>query len=264
MSRYLLHISYCGAGFRGWQRQPDVSSVQGCLEQHLSEIYGQSIALHGCGRTDAGVHALQFFAHADLPEAAKCGQIDAPGIYLHDCVPVPADFHAQHNVLERTYSYLLHLDDRPGWQGLGSRFYEDRLQVDLLQKCANLLQGHLDFRALCRQPDVYRSTICNIEKASWKIFDDQVLRFDITADRFLRGMVRILVQRMWEVAQGKSSLEEWNQMLAGQNLKSSLRGAYPDGLYLHQVTYSHCDVPVIQNKDLFGATIDYLVDYNDE
>ena len=258
MNRYILHLAYRGTQFKGWQRQPDVPSIQERLEEALRQKYQRPIPVHGCGRTDAGVHAVQFFAHADLPGPLLADARWVNEIAVYDSWAVPTKFHAQLDATHRSYSYLIHLDERPEFLGLSSRFYREELEEPLLKECAIALVGRQDFRALCRQPDVYRSTICEVVKAQWIFFDDKVLRFDITADRFLRGMVRILVQRMWEVAQGKMSLSEWKAMLSGDVANSSRRAAYPDGLYLAGVRYPNRDILARKNLDLFGPVMAYL------
>lgn len=249
--RYFLHFAYQGYNFRGWQQQPgNVRTVQGVMEDCLQRILKHPVSLMGCGRTDAKVHASQFFAHFDTPEV-----LDGPFLFIanknlpdtisvFDVIPVHARAHARYDATDRQYDYLLNTEKQAFLGQLSALYQKGALDIGLMQAAATRLAQYEDFRAFCLKPDRYRHTICRIRHVS--IFtntDHTRLRFQIAANRFLRGMIRIIVHRLLQVGWGKIGLAEFERPLQDLQPPRPLRSAYPEGLYLSKVSYPYIDVP---------------------
>ncbi|MBX2816026.1 MAG: hypothetical protein KTR24_08510 [Saprospiraceae bacterium] len=254
--RYVLHLAYNGTHYRGWQRQLQVQSVQQAIEEALTPYAEDGKPkLHGCGRTDAGVHALSFVAHVDLAYLPKDFSLP-PDIYLYRCNEVPSTFHAQRDAVSRTYVFLMHLTSLESHREMSARYYFDRLDLTTLQQRAKSLIGRRDFRSFCKRPREYRQTYCTVSAASWTALrDGRVLRFEITADRFLRGMIRLLVAHMLQDATSLDKADSIGFLLGGGQ-RGSLAPAYPNGLHLVRLTYDHYIFDVDAVPSFYSEVID--------
>lgn len=242
--RYLFHIAYKGSNYRGWQKQINAVSIQETIENVLSKFLKERIHCIGCGRTDAGVHASQYYFHIDASN-----EIDKDLLYAfnkilpHDITVIEFDlvhqkFHAQHSAIQRTYNYFIHTESCPYVNELSSR-YEFDLDGNKMQAAAKLLVGEIDFRAFCKTPDRHNHTICKVSKAQiYKTEDNKFFRFDISANRFLKGMIRIIVSQLLKVGQGKLSVEEFHHQLQNKITPNPLQFAFPQGLYLSEIKYA--------------------------
>lgn len=249
--RYFLHFAYQGYNFRGWQQQPgEVRTVQGVMEGVMQRILKHEVSLVGCGRTDAQVHASQFFAHFDTPEELRphfkfiLNKNLPDPISIFDVIPVHPRAHARYDATDRQYDYLLHTQKQAFLGELSALYLKQPLNVDDMQVAAEQLLNFKDFRGYCLTPDRHNTTICYLRYVRIFANPDQTrIRLQFAANRFLRGMIRILVYRLLQVGWGMITLEEFLQPLHDQNPPRPLRSAYPEGLYLSKVTYPYIDKP---------------------
>ena len=248
--RYFFHIGYNGSNYRGWQRQKGVVSIQQVLEENLYQVMKIPITCIGCGRTDAMVHASQYFFHIDVETVwkfdllARLNKMLPRDIAVFDIIKVEYNVHAQFDAISRTYDYFIHTYKDPFLNELSSLYLEKNLNLSTMQKAADLLKLYNDYKVLCLTPDKHTTTICNITSA--QLFSDKKgdkIRFQISSNRFLKAMVRILVRKLLDVGTGKLSVAEFENILITQKSPSSNRQAFPQGLYLSKVVYPFLDIP---------------------
>lgn len=244
--KYLLHLAYRGTNYHGWQRQPQHPSIQQTLEEALEKMLRQKVVCIGCGRTDTGVHASQYFAHIKLPghlsptldPVKRLNQILPEDIAVFKCRPVPADFNAQHDASARSYTYHGHFVKNPFLKHLSGLYGHHPLDFGEMQKATDVLPAISDFRAMCKQPDLYKHTRCQLTRATLAIdHSEHRFRFDFTADRFLRNMVRLLVGNIIEIGTRRLSVEQFEDCLRSGERPPHFRLAKPEGLYLSGVKY---------------------------
>ncbi|MBK8504925.1 MAG: tRNA pseudouridine(38-40) synthase TruA [Saprospiraceae bacterium] len=240
--RYFLELKYDGTSFHGWQKLKHFPSVQETLENSLSIILRRTITCHGCGRTDAGVHALKYFAHLDLqPDEEinllyQTNKILPSSILILDIKPVSDKAHSQRDAMQRKYRYHLHLQKNP-FISQSSYWYPFSISLEMLQVLATLLIGTHDFRAFTKTPARQAHTNCTIFNAGWAINSEGQHVFDITGDHFARGMVRILVANMLEVSAGRLTMDIFRHGIQHQKKMPHFNMAPPEGLFLVDVTY---------------------------
>ncbi|MEZ5055896.1 MAG: tRNA pseudouridine(38-40) synthase TruA [Saprospiraceae bacterium] len=240
--KYVIKIAYKGTRFNGWQRQPSGTSVQEVFEDTLRQFLGQKVNFIGCGRTDAGVHASGYFGHVVIEKAMEEEAIFVLNKMLPDDIAVlaileaPFEFHAQHDAVSRTYEYYLHTLVNP-FKAETSFFYEEKIDLPLLKELADSIKSASDFRAFCKKPEKAKGFECLIQNATWEQLDDHAYKFTITANRFLRGMIRLLVGSMLAVNEGKMMKTEFLEALKERKLPQFQYEAYPQGLYLADVKY---------------------------
>lgn len=262
--RYFLHIGYNGYNYRGWQRQNKVMSIQEVLETSLSKLLKTKITCLGCGRTDAQVHASQYFFHMDVDEPwdfdllFRLNKMLSEDIAIFDIVPVEGYPHAQLDAIKRTYDYFIHTYKDPFLFGLSSYYPLKDLDLTKMKEASSLLLKYNDYSAFCKSPDKNPSNICYISTA--QLYTDincDKLRFQITSNRFLKGMVRIIVMKLMEVGIGEITLEEFESYLSLKGIPKKIVPAYPQGLYLSRVTYSFLDIkPRIEFSTIFQNKVD--------
>lgn len=249
MNRYFFHIAYKGTNFRGWQRQKNVITIQEVFEKSLKLVLKEDIACLGCGRTDAGVHAAQYFFHINVKNEIKSdllfilNKMLPKDIAVFDIIKINDEQHAQFSATERTYDYFIHTIKNPFLAEFSAFYAVKDLDLDKMKKAASLLLNYSDFRALCKTPDKHHNTICDIK--SVKLFTDkkgEMFRFQITADKFLKSMIRILVYRLLEIGGGKLSIEEFEYYLKNKIELKFVNLAYPQGLYLSKVSYPFLNI----------------------
>lgn len=250
--RYFLHLAYNGAAYRGWQWQPNAISVQQTIEDALGKMLhmGKPVSINGCGRTDAGVHASQYFAHADLPEQwdydpiVRLNRMLPADISVFELIPMPAGAHVQYDARARTYEYYFHTRKNAILSHTSTWYSNGEVDGELLLKAANLIGQAQNFRAFCKKPDLYNNTICNITEASIDYNSDLFqYRFKITSNRFLRAMIRLLVAKMLDVSSGKFSLDQLEMhLMTGKELQYMLQ-APAQGLFLSKVVYPYLERP---------------------
>ena len=244
-------MAFLGTAYRGWQRQPGVPTVQQVVEETMTKVMKQPCYATGCGRTDAQVHASQFFFHTDLeaePDfdwVKRLNKALPQDLAVYDWIPVAPDQHARYDARQRTYEYYLHLRKDPFLHAISSLIEADQLNIEKMQRALNLCMQYTDFRSFCRAPADYKHTRCHLSEATLQVSQGGYrMRFRFTADRFLAKMIRSLVGRILEVACGTRSVEEMEQLFLYQQPPRVLDAAPPQGLFLSKVTYPYLEVNV--------------------
>jgi len=248
--RFFFHIGYSGYNYRGWQFQPGIVSVQQVLESTLSQVLKTPVTIMGCGRTDAMVHASQFFFHVDVQQVwdfdllFRLNKNLPSDIAIFDIIPVEENHHARFDAILRTYDYFIHTYKDPFLSQTSALYLQKDLDLNKMKAATALLTKYDDFRAFCKTPADYDHTICRVTVARW--FADSngdKLRFQISANRFLGRMIRILVGRLLEIGEGGLSVDEFEHHLKSRETPKIIEPAYPQGLYLSKVTYPYLDIP---------------------
>ncbi len=243
--RYFIQLSFDGTRYNGWQVQDNAPTVQGTLDDALTTLLREPIGTTGAGRTDTGVHARKFFAHFDSalnPESLnphqlvyKLNRILPPDIGVQHVFPVNEQMHARFSAISRTYHYMICTEKDPFFYGK-TWLMEQTLHLDQMQEAANLLPGKKDFAAFSKSHTQTKTTICQVSTAKWHL-DEHLLLFEITADRFLRNMVRAITGTLIEVGLGKRSVEEFRQIILSKDRQQAGYSAPACGLYLVDVVY---------------------------
>ena len=248
--KYFFHIAYRGNRYRGWQRQPNVLSVQEVIETAISRILKTPVTIMGCGRTDAQVHATQFFFHLEVEKKwdfdllFRLNKLLPPDIAVFEIIPATDSQHARFDAMQRTYDYFIHTYKNPFLSESSAFYGEQNLNFDEMKKGAKLFLTHNDFAAFCKSPTKYKHTICHV--SSVILFRDaagEKIRFQISANRFLSSMVRTMVGTLLEIGKGNFNVEELENGIAAQELPEFITPAYPQGLYLSKVNYRYLDIP---------------------
>jgi tRNA pseudouridine38-40 synthase len=250
--RYFIHLGFDGSNYKGWQRQSSTrKTVQEVVEQTLALVFKKEVSVYGCGRTDTGVHASQYVMQINLDEAPtfdlkfRLNKNLPDDMAVFEVIAVEPDQHCRYDAVARTYDYFIHWHKDPVLMRYSSYYDNVTLDFDLMREAVALIRQTTDFRALCKQPDLYTNTLCRITNCELFVNEEQGrLRFTITSDRFLRGMIRICIYFMLEVASGKLSLEEFRQILNLEKESKEKMPAFPNGLFLSRVEY-----PYLQLKE---------------
>lgn len=253
--RHFIHLSYQGTKYRGWQRQANERSVQATIEDLLSKMLKTKTIIHGCGRTDAGVHASQYFVHANIPEnldydpVERLNHILPNDIAIYEIIPMEDQYcNAQTDAIARSYEYYLHFDKIPQLKDTSTYFKVSDLDVKAMQAAVKILQNTSDFRSLCKGPDIYKHTRCNIQSVSLRVtHDGRRMLFSITANRFLRAMIRNIVARLIDIGKGDLSLDDFTDVVSNQKEFEFPfhKQAPPTGLYLSKVMYPYLERDVV-------------------
>ena len=262
--RYFVHIAYNGNNYRGWQKLPGIVSVQQVIETTLSQILTESISIVGCGRTDAQVHASQFFFHFDFGQEIsfdllfrlnKCLPHD---ITVYDIMQMEGLPHARFDAIQRSYDYYIHTRKDPYLVGLSSFYPVKNPDIDKIKEAVKLLTHYSDFGCFCKSPVKYEHTICKVSEA--QLFSDSHhtrLRFRISSNRFLAGMIRIIVGKLLEIGKGELSINDFEHYLRTNTIPKTIIPAYAQGLYLSKVTYPYLDLPA---RSVFDRILQMEVD----
>ena len=240
--RYFLEIAYDGTRFHGWQLQPNALAVQEVLDDCLSKVLRQPISTTGSGRTDTGVHASQQFVHFDVAQ-----ELDAPqvlyrlarilpdDIATHSLYSVPDGAHARFDALARTYHYHVTFARNP-FKRHYACYHSRPLDVGQMNQAAALLLLHEDFTTFSKVKGDTKHYRCSIYEAEWRQQGEELV-FTIRANRFLRGMVRLLVGTLLDVGRGKLTVQQFEQIIMSQNRSKSSGAAPAAGLFLAKVEY---------------------------
>jgi len=253
MQRYFITLSYDGTAYHGWQIQPNGISVQEVLEHALSTILRESIAITGAGRTDAGVHGRMMVAHFDTELSFDCAQLVYKvnrllprDVSVSRIEPVGEDLHARFSAASRTYHYYVHTGKQPFSRQYSCALHYS-LDFDKMNEAAAYLIGEKDFKCFCKAGADVKTTICNLTEARWiptndefaLTTDDTVTNwcFVITANRFLRNMVRAVVGTLVEVGRGRLSLDEFKKIVDGGTRSDAGESMPGNALFLWEVKY---------------------------
>lgn len=244
-----MHIGYKGTEYFGWQRQPNKLSVQEVLEDSLSRIFKQNISIIGCGRTDSGVHASQYFFHMDINKPwdfdlfFRLNRILPNHIALFDIIPMQGQPHARFDANQRVYDFFIHTYKDPFLSESSSLYLRKSFDLQEMKKAVNLLPRYNDYRAFCKSPDKNEHTICHVSSSSLFINSrEDRLRFRISSNRFLSRMIRILARKLIEIGDGSLSVDEFESHLISKKIPLKILPAHPQGLYLSKVTYPYLNL----------------------
>lgn len=245
--RYFAELAYNGANYYGWQKQPEQISVQATLEEAFSTILGDAIEVTGCGRTDTGVHAKQYFMHFDFegnfPKAfvRRINKFLPPDLVIYRIFEVAPDAHARFDACHRAYEYHLGFQKNPFAQDTYYHFpFGHQIDLELLQPAASLLLNYDEFFPFCKTRTDVKTMECELKSALWEVdYEREYLVFHIAADRFLRGMVRLIVGMCLNVALGKIELEEVKQAMENQERLKKSWSVPPQGLFLTDIRYEN-------------------------
>lgn len=243
MQRYFIYLSYDGTAYHGWQVQPNGISVQEEMQKALSTLLRQDIEIVGAGRTDAGVHARVMVAHFDFEQALdvaqlayKLNRILPKDISVSKVMTVAADMHARFSAVKRTYHYYIHLHKDPF-----HRFYSCELHYELdfglMNEAAAYLLEYSDFAAFCKVHTDVKTTICKVTEARWIDDGGGCWHFVISADRFLRNMVRAVVGTLIDVGRHRLTLEQFKAVVEGKNRSNAGESMPGNALFLEDVKY---------------------------
>lgn len=239
--RYFLELSYHGGAYHGWQRQPNAVSVQEKVEHVLSTLTQKNIEVVGAGRTDAGVHAKQLYAHFDVAEALgedfvfKLNSLLPRDIAVLGLKEVTADAHARFDALSRAYEY--HITQRKDPFKTDSAFYLKRnVNLEMMNEAADILLDYTNFKSFSRSRTDVRTYNCKIAHAYWEQQDQQLV-FHIKADRFLRNMVRAIVGTLLDVGLGKTTVEQVHGIIKSESRSEAGASVPAHGLYLTRIEY---------------------------
>ena len=254
MPRYFLKLTYRGTAYHGWQIQENAHTVQAEMNEKISTLCEEPVNVVGCGRTDTGVHARNFYLHFDLQQSLTFGPQDfvfklnrflPEDIAVYGAWEVPPDSHARFDVVSRTYRYYISLRKDPFVQDT-ALIFTGRLDVEAMQQAANYLLDYEDFTSFSKLHTQTTTNICRLAEAGWEQ-REQMLVFTITADRFLRNMVRAIVGTLLEIGKGKLKPEDMKTIIEAKDCSKAGFSAPAQGLFLEEVRYP------FELKDHFGV-----------
>jgi tRNA pseudouridine38-40 synthase len=243
MQRYFFEIAYNGSSYHGWQRQPNAISVQEVIEDAFSKLHsGKYVPIVGCGRTDAGVHAKKYFFHVELPEITniehfifKLNRMFPKDIAVFNIHKVNEQLHTRFDAKKRTYRYFIHQQKDPFKDSL-SLYFPQELNFNAMNSAAQLLFGKQDFGSFSKLHTDVKTNICDVYHASWFVTENDTY-FEISADRFLRNMVRAIVGTLIDVGMGKLTNDDVLAILAAKDRQEASLSVPAHGLYLWDVEY---------------------------
>ena len=225
-------------------------NVQGILEKAISEVFKIPVGIIGCGRTDAHVHASQFFFHVDLEQEwdfdlmFRLNKMLPPSIAIFDIIEVASHRHARFDAVQRSYDYFIHTYKNPFLNGLSSYYLLDNLDLHKMKNAVALLPKYQDYRPFCTSPDKYEHTICKVRSAALMTDSSgDKIRFNISSNRFLGKMIRIIMGQLLKVGKGELSVDEFEGYLISKQTPALIQPALPQGLYLSKVSYPFLNLP---------------------
>lgn len=241
--RYFITFSYDGTAYHGWQIQPHSVTVQEELQKALSTLMRKPMEVVGAGRTDTGVHARKMIAHFDHDEVLDCSQLVYKlnkllprDIAVQHVEPVADDMHARFSAKSRTYHYYVHLDKNPflrsySWQVYGNPDFE------LMNRAARVLMEYKDFTSFSKVNTDTKTNDCTITEARWDRVGEDQWRFTVTANRFLRNMVRAIVGTLMEVGRGRMTIEQLRSVIEAKDRCCAGDSVPGNALFLVEVLY---------------------------
>jgi len=243
-ARYFIYLSFKGTNYSGWQKQPRKTTIQELLDESLSTVLQEKIVTTGAGRTDTGVHARRFVAHFDSVKTNlhdsdnlvfRLNSFLPPDIAVNRVRKVKETAHARFDARSRTYEYLITTIKDP--MKLGYALYrQGSLDIDSMNRASGYLLNHSNFTSFSKLHGNAKTNECKIYEARWEV-DGTLIRFTISANRFLRNMVRAIVGTMIEVGRGKLSPEDINMIIMAKDRQKAGKSARAEGLYLTNIEY---------------------------
>lgn len=243
--RYFICLSYNGSAFCGWQIQENANSVQEELQKTLSMLLKEPVSVTGAGRTDSGVHAINYIAHFDcqavIQDTAhltyKMNAILPKEIAVHSIYQVHNTAHARFDAISRSYKYYVHTNKDPFENGFSYFVRPDNMDIEKMNLAARYFLGEHDFSSLEKVNGGNKTSICTVTHAEWVQISEHKFVFSVTANRFLRNMVRAMVGSLLEVGSGKRQPEWIEQMLAQKNRCAAGQSVPGKALFLVEVKY---------------------------
>lgn len=250
--RYFIHLAYDGTSYCGWQVQNNGKTVQGELNFALSRLLSQQISTGGCGRTDAGVHATDFYAHFDIDRVLdekftfRLNSILPHDIQIFRIIPVHEKSNTRFDAIRRTYEYYLHFDKNPFLRHHSTQTYGNTLDWAKIYEATAMIPGFGDYTSLCRPSEDFKTNICDVTEARWDRVlrpamagerENEFMRLTITSNRFLRGMIRKIVGVLLIIGRGKLSIEDYKRIVEAKEEFPFGVSSPPQGLYLTKVVY---------------------------
>lgn len=246
MQRYFIQLSYNGTAYHGWQIQENTfQTIQQVLNEMLSRLLNEPIFVTGCGRTDTGVHAKEYFAHFDSTISdlqinqekllLKFNHALPPDIAIQKIIAVSEKANARYDAVSRTYQYVINRKKDP-FQINKACFLYGTINLEEMNKATKILFEYSDFSAFAKSNTQNLTNICKLYKAEWKE-ESELFIFTISADRFLRNMVRAIVGTLLDVGKGKISIEEFKMIIESKTRSKAGFSAHACGLYLTKVEY---------------------------
>ena len=241
--RYFIFLAYDGTNYHGWQIQPNACSVQGEIQRCLSTILRRETPIVGAGRTDTGVHARRMAAHFDSEDSIDCLQtafrlnrILPPDISIERIISVDNSLHARFSATSRTYHYYIHTKKCPFNRGYSLETHYN-LDFDMMNKAGEYLLSVKDFAAFCKAGSDVKTTLCDVRTAKWVEESPGNWYFEITADRFLRNMVRAVVGTLVDVGRGRLSMEDFKAVVESKKRTEARESMPAHALFLENVEY---------------------------
>lgn len=243
--RYFLHLAYNGSGFCGWQIQPNEPSVQESIEVALGHLLRQKIGVTGCGRTDTGVHANDYYAHFDFDEMSleqlenlrfKLNRYFNHEISILNIFRMKDGAHARFDAISRTYKYYVAEEKQP-FNNDYSYYFGRKLDIEKMNEAAKSLFNYIDFTSFSKLHTQVNNNNCTILEAFWER-KDGLLVFTISANRFLRNMVRSITGTLLDVGLGKITIEDFCKIIESKDRSSAGVSVPAKALFLHKLSYS--------------------------
>jgi len=240
--RYFIEISYQGKKYHGWQSQPDANSVQEEINKAISVVLQEEVIVLGAGRTDTGVHAEQMFAHfdtendLDMNYVFKFNSVLPEDIVIHTLEKVKEDAHARFDAVSRSYQYKIWLGRNPFLLDSTWQIHYQKLDVHAMNEAAKLLLEYENFQAFSKVKTEVKTYNCDVTEAIW-VQSGKQLTFHISANRFLRNMVRAIVGTLVDVGKHKISTEEFRNIIISRDRSKAGLSVPAKGLYLTEITY---------------------------
>lgn len=243
MKRYFIKLAYNGKNYHGWQIQENAHTVQAEINEKLSLILGQTINVVGCGRTDTGVHAREYYSHFEIADISidlnsligKLNNFLPNDISIQNIFEVKPELHARFSAISRTYKYYISTKKNP-FKSEFSYFFHIPLNIAEMNKASRFLVDFSDFTSFSKLHSGTNNNICKISFAQWELKNDMLV-FTITADRFLRNMVRAIVGTLLEVGKGKLTAEDVIQIIESKSRSGAGFSVPAEGLFLEKVEY---------------------------
>ena len=243
MQRYFLYLKYDGAAYHGWQVQPNSRTVQEEVQRALSTLLREDVAVTGAGRTDTGVHARTMVAHVATDEEVDCARLVYKlnrllprDISADKALPVEGSMHARFSAVSRTYHYYVHQHKDPFRRSYSCELHY-ALDFNAMNRAAAMLLEHSDFAAFCKSHTDVKTTFCRVTEARWVNDGGQNWHFVITADRFLRNMVRAVVGTLVDVGRGRISIDGFKSIIEGGCRSDAGESMPACALFLEKIEY---------------------------
>lgn len=241
--RYFIRLAYDGTNFCGWQNQREQESVQGNIENALTILYRSPQKIVGCGRTDTGVHADDFYAHWDFEgplDANTCMKLNAilpRGIAIKEIFEVPLEYNSRYSATKRTYHYFIHTQKNPFRRLYSYEYPHHSLRIDLMKKAAEELLNFNEFLPLIKLDKVHQKTKCTLYTSKLEEIEPHYFRYEVSANRFLHNMVRRIVGTLILIGREKLSIEEFTESMKHQTALRLINLAPANGLHLVKIDY---------------------------